>query len=58
MILAGTQGRGTTARRWKDAVEYDLNVMGLEKGMAMGRETEGRRIDGQAGGESGWDNDS
>ncbi len=32
MELAGTRGRVMPARRWKLLVEYDMRVMGLEKG--------------------------
>ncbi len=39
MILAERRGRGRPARQWKDEVEYEMRVMGLEMGMAMDRET-------------------
>ncbi len=39
MEVVGTQEKGRPARQWKDVVEYDMWVMGWEKGMAMDRET-------------------
>ncbi len=31
---AGTQGSGRPVRGWKDVIENDMRMMGLEKGMA------------------------
>ncbi len=39
MEVSGARRRGRLAMRWKDWVGYDMRVMGLEKRMAMDRET-------------------
>ena len=44
----GTQGRGRPAKRWNDVVGNKVRVMGLEKGVAINRETWRRRIHGPA----------
>ncbi len=39
MEVAGARGWGRPARRWNGVPEYDMRVMGMEKGMPMERET-------------------
>ncbi len=36
MVVAGTGGRGLKARQWKDMVENDMRMMGLEKQKVKG----------------------
>ncbi len=46
LLIPASPGRENSARRWEDGFEHDMWVMGLDKVMAMDRETWKKQIYG------------